>query len=139
MKIYVASSHRTANKTTHDLFVKTRDCKELDFFFPEHLGNFSDSIENMEYIESVCCNELRKSDVLIAIYPFGYSVSVEIGHFLEVCHMNPNNKRYFIILDTSKINSEKHKKLKTEAMIIPHVDKIVNTVDELINTLEKLN
>lgn len=138
MRIYIASSHKTAYKTTKNIFVRTKDNRKWKIFFPEHLGDFSDSMEDMVYIDSICCNKLRESEVLIAVYPFGLSVSVEIGRFLEMRHIYPNQKRYLIVLDTNEKVLNEYNKLKTEAMIIPHIDHIVYTVDELLDVLNNL-
>ena len=135
MKIYIASSHKTAFRTTKNIFVRTKDIEKWDIFFPEKLGDFSDSMDEMVYIDSICCEKLRESEVLIAVYPFGLSVSVEIGRFLEMRHMYPNQKRYLIVLDTNERFINQYNKLETEAMIIPHIDYVVYSVDELINTL----
>lgn len=138
MKVYIASSHKTAYETTNSLFCKTKNNNEIDFFFPETIGDMSDSPENMEYIDFICCDKLRKSDVLVAVYPFGFSVSVEIGRFLEYSNIYSDKKRYFIVLDTSYVDSDDYKKLRTEAMILPHIDYIANNIDELLDILKQL-
>ena len=138
MKIYVASSQKMATKTANNLFLKTKNLVDFDFFFPNHLGDFSSSIEHMKYIDLICCKKLRESDILIAIYPFGYSVSVEIGRFLE-CNRMSTQKKYFIIFNDEGGNLEGQKKLKTEAMIMPHVDYVVNTIEELLIALKEIS
>lgn len=138
MKIYIASSHKTAFRTTKNIFIRTKDIEKWNIFFPEKLGDFSDSMDEMVYIDSICCEKLRESEVLIAVYPFGLSVSVEIGRFLEMRHMYPNQKRYLIVLDTNERFINQYNKLETEAMIIPHIDYVVYSIDELINILNDI-
>ena len=139
MNIYIASSHQIASEATKELYNRCKKNGVLKIFFPESLGTLSDSIENMRYIDEICCKQIRESDILVAIYPFGLSVSVEIGRFLERKNMSQNNKKLLIILDISAENSKEKEKLKTEAMIIPHIDYYVHSVNELIETLSTID
>ena len=136
MKLYVASSNKLGYKFTNDLLIALHNMN-IDIFFPECIGIEAETLDEMDAVDAICCKEISNSDVLIAIYPFGYSVSVEIGRFLAYRDMQKERKRCFIILDVSKKDSELFNKLRSEAMIIPHVDAIVTSTDELVSELKK--
>lgn len=136
MKLYVASSHKLGHKFTHELSLVLRNM-DIDIFFPESIGIWAKTLDEMDTVDAICCKEISDSDVLIAIYPFGYSVSVEIGRFLAYRDMQKEGKRCFIILDVSEKDSELFNKLRSEAMIIPHVDAIVTSTEELVAELKK--
>jgi len=138
MKIYIASSHKTAHEITKELNKKTQHIDYMEFFFPEILGDSTNSVENMKYVDSICCKKIRECDMLVAIYPFGHSVSVELGRFLEFNLLQCNNKKQLIIFNTCDNDSIEFKRLRTEAMIIPHVNHFVNSIDELLIKLSQI-
>lgn len=130
MNIYIASSCIMGEKIVEDLKMKL---SELDakIFYPESINISAHTLAEMQTVNDICTKEIRKSDIVVAVYPFGISVSIEIGRFLE---SGKNNKK-LIVLDTSENDSEQYKKLRTEAMLIPHIYKIVDSIDELIEEL----
>lgn len=136
MKLYVASSNKLEYKFTNDFLLALQNLN-IDIFFPESIGIWAKSLDEMDTVDAICCKEIRDSDILIAIYPFGYSVSVEIGRFLAYKDMQEERKKCFIILDVSEKNSELFNKLRSEAMIIPHVNTIVTSTDELVSAIKK--
>lgn len=89
----------------------------------------------MKYVDNICCKKIRDSDFLIAIYPFGISVSIEIGRFLELKINDKSKKRTLIIFDISEKESNLYNKLRSEAMLIPNVDAIVTSIDQLLKLL----
>lgn len=137
MKVYIASSHKMGAEITKEIFRRIGNDVNINAFFPEHLGDFTNSIESMSYIDTICCDKIRESDVLVAVYPFGYSVSVEIGRFLEYRETN-HEKKQFIILDCSEVGSDGHKLLRTEAMILPHIDYLADSIDDLLAFLYQM-
>lgn len=91
----------------------------------------------MIYVDNIFRNKIRESDILIAIYPFGLSVSIEIGRFLELRNNDRNQKRKLIIFDISKKESDIAKKLRCEAMLTPHIDDIVTSTYQLLKIINK--
>ena len=134
-KIYVASS---LNKI--DTGFKGRLFKKLseianDVFFPDYIDPTAFSGDEMTYVDKICSREIRACDIFIAIYPFGLSVATEIGRFLE-SHINQcNSEKLLVILDISEAHSLEYNKLRSEAMIIPHISRIVYSEDELLSLL----
>lgn len=130
MNIYLASSYIKGEKIVKDLKTKLNKF-DAKIFYPESINISAHTLSEMQIVNSICTDEIRKSNIFIAVYPFGISVSVEIGIFLE---SNIKNSK-LIIFDTSEKDSEQYKKLRTEAMLIPHVYRIVYSIDELIKEL----
>lgn len=130
MSIYIASSYMMGEKVVKDLKMRL-DQLNLKIFYPESINISANTLSEMQTVNDICTEEIRKSDILVAVYPFGISVSVEIGRFLE----SGKNKKKLIIFDTSENNSEQYKKLRTEAMLIPHIYKVVYSADELVKEL----
>lgn len=130
MNVYIASSHIMGEKIVKDLKMRLNEL-DVKIFYPESINIVANTLQEMQEVNNICTDEIRKSDILVAVYPFGISVSLEIGRFLE---SNKSNKK-LIIFDTSENDSEQYRKLRTEAMLIPHVDKIVDSIDELVKEL----
>lgn len=132
MNIYMASSYIMGEKITKSLRAKLSEL-DVKIFYPESIEISAHTLEEMQIVSDICAEKIRSSDILIAVYPFGISVSIEIGRFLE-----NNNSKKLIVFDSSENNSEQHKKLYTEAMLIPHIYKTVYSLDELIKELYKI-
>lgn len=130
-KIYVASSLTKIDKDFKNrLFVRLSETSS-NIFFPDNIALAAFSMDEMIYVDEVCSKEIRTCDIFIAIYPFGLSVTTEIGRFLE-SHINQcNAEKLLVILDTSEAHSCEFEKLRSEAMIIPHIDHIVYSEEEL--------
>lgn len=137
LKVYIAFSYKTGKKITQELKSKLNNIDYVDAFFPDTISIDADTINEMKYISNICTEQIKDCDVLVAIYPFGMSVSVEIGRFLEQ-QINFEDKK-LIILDTTHIESASYIKLRSEAMIMPHVYKVVSTIEELIGELKNIS
>lgn len=134
MNAYIAYSYKTDPKLIKKIFMDLQNSK-VHSFFPESIELHAISIDDMKHVDNICCEKIRDSDFLIAIYPFGISVSIEIGRFLELKANDKNKKRTLIIFDISKKESDSFNKLRSEAMLIPHVDAIVASGDQLLTLL----
>lgn len=135
MKAYIAYSYKTHPKIIEKIFWELQNVK-IQSFFPESIELSAISLDEMKYVDKICCDKIRESNILVAVYPFGLSVSIEIGRFLELKNINKDENRMLIIFDTSPKDSDIANKLRSEAMIIPHVDAIVTTIDQLLKTLK---
>ena len=135
MDIYVASSARRSVTHTQSLLERVKENSDIRAFFPAHLGDYTGSEERMRYIENIGDKHIKKADIMIAVYPFGLSVSNEIGRFIVYRKSSLGTKRKLIIWDTSIPGSEEYMLLRTEAMIMPHVDHMVSDIDQLISLL----
>ena len=134
--VYIASSHNLSKEVTKKLKFLLMDIDE-DVFFPESIGLIANSNEEMNYVSNTCSDKIRSSNILVAIYPFGISVSIEIGRFLEQQFTSTDKK--LIILNNSNQTDNMLKKLRSEAMMMPHIYKIVNSPEELVLELKKLS
>ena len=137
-KIYVASSlNKIDTGFKSKLFKKLSEIAN-DVFFPDYIDLSAFSGDEMAYVDKICSREIRACDILIAIYPFGLSVATEIGRFLE-SHINHcNSETLLVILDTSEAHSFEFNKLRSEAMIMPHINCIVYSEEELLSLLGNL-
>lgn len=121
-------------KMTQKLKQKLDEVGYMDVFFPDSIDISADTLSGMKRISDRCSEQIRKCDMLVAIYPFGISVSVEIGRFLE--QQNHIKKKRLVILDTTFVESATHKKLRSEVMVMPHIYKVVGSVEELIEEIK---
>lgn len=135
MKIYIASSYELGKETVKKLKSKLCEISYIDAFFPDSIDINADTLIGMKCISDICSEQIKECDILVAIYPFGISVSIEIGRFLE--QQNYIEEKKLIIFDTTSVDSVTYKKLRTEVMIMPYVYKVVSTVDELIEEIRK--
>lgn len=129
MNAYIAYSYKIDPKLINKIFTDLQNSK-VHAFFPESIELYASSIEEMKQVDSICCEKIRESDFFIAIYPFGISVSIEIGRFLEL--KSKDEKKFLIIFDISEKESDPFNKLRGEAMLIPNVDAIVTSSDQLL-------
>lgn len=137
MKVYIASSHNTNSNITQQLVFELQHAP-FEIFFPESIGISATLPSDMSTVDKICCTHLRQSDILVAIYPFGLSVSVEIGRFLQLKNDEMNfmgKEKKLIILNVSHENVTATQKLLSEAMIMPNVDIYTKSIPELIYTL----
>lgn len=134
-KVYVASSGKM-NATAEILLAKMKKCDNIEPFFPAFLGDYTHSPEEMRYIEAICDVEIERSNIMIAVYPFGLSVSNEIGRFLVYRYFYPDENRKLIIWDTSQPGTYEYDLLRSEAMIMPKVDHLIHDIDEAISLVQ---
>lgn len=135
MKIYIASSYELGKETIQKLKSKLGGISYIDAFFPDSIDINADTLSGMKCISDICSEQIKECDMLVAIYPFGISVSIEVGRFLE--QQNYIKKKKLIVFDTTSVDSATYKKLRSEVMIMPYVYKVVNTVEELIEEIKK--
>ena len=136
MNAYIAYSYKTHPNIIKKIFWELQNLN-INTFFPESIELSAISIDEMIYVDDICCNKIRESDILIAIYPFGLSVSIEIGRFLELKNNDKSKKRTLIIFDISEKGSIIANKLRSEAMLIPHIDTIVTSIYQLSKIIDK--
>lgn len=134
MNAYIAYSYKTPPNIIKKIFWELQN-SNINTFFPESIELNAISKDEMIYVDNICCNKIRESDILIAIYPFGLSVSIEIGRFLEL--KNYDKRRKLIIFDISEKESDIAKKLRGEAMLVPHIDDIVTSIYQLLKIINK--
>lgn len=130
MKIYIASKYIEHKKINKEIFDKLL-YYDIDAFLPETININAVSKEEMFTVSEKCYNEIDNCDIILIVAPFGKSVSTEIGYAIYKKRLCYNKK--FILFKYDK----KDEVMKTEAMIAPYIDVVVEDIDELINYLIK--
>ena len=121
MRIYIASKYIEHKELNRELFQLIRQCG-LDAFLPESINIDAITLSEMQRVAEICYEEIRKSDIVLAVSPFGKSVSAELG---------------FSIALQKKIIAYKNME-KDEALLSPYFDYIVSTKEELSHLLLEL-
>lgn len=126
-KVYIASSLRN-KKNNQELFQKLTQ-SGIDAFLPESIENGSHHCSPSMYtISDICYNEIELCNFIIAICPFGKSVSAELGYAIY-CKRNIKNKKIIsLFMD-----------FEDEAMLFPYVDNNFDDIDELVKYIRDHN
>ena len=82
----------------------------------------------MYTVAEICYNEIEQCDVILAVCPFGKSVSSELGYAIAL-------KRYAA---QRKIIVGLNVDFESEAMLIPYIDKAVDDISQLIQYLKDI-
>lgn len=128
MRVYIASKyieHRTLNREIYNMLIK----EGYEAFLPESIDIDAINNEEMLQVANICYDEIEKSDVILAVCPYGKSVASEIGYSIALKRLVYKNNR-LVILNTDNLN---------EAMINPYVDAYVNNAIELITYLKAIS
>jgi len=132
MKIYIASSYQRHSTVNNKIF-DTLKTIGYTVFLPESIGIDALSADEQFNVSEKCFHEIDDSDIIIAVYPFGLSVSSEIGY--AIGHIRNNDKKCIIMLNIS----EKPSIIHTEAMIMPYIRKEVFTIQQLVEYIKTLD
>lgn len=131
MKVYIASkylAHESINNKIYNALLEA----DIDAFLPKSINIDAVSAEEMLLVGEKCYDELDKCDVIIAVEPYGNSVSSEIGYALCQRRRLQKNKR--IILFSNTLDNGV---TKSEAMITPFFDTKVSSIQELVKYLKE--
>lgn len=128
MKIYIASKYIEHQKINREIYSALKEAN-IDVFLPESINIDAITKEEMYTVAEVCFEEIDKCNVILAVAPFGKSVSSEIGYSIAKKRLGENKT---IILFK---HNESDDVMETEAMIAPYIETVVKNVHELINYL----
>lgn len=128
MKIYIASKYIEHKKINKEIFDRLSN-DNIDAFLPETINIEAVTKEEMFTVSEKCFNEIESCDVILIVAPFGKSVSTEIGYAIYQKRLGYNKK--LILFKHDKMDEV----MKTEAMIAPYIDVVVEDIDELISYL----
>lgn len=133
MRVYIASRYIIHKEINNEIYQYL--CNNgIDAFLPASINIDAITISEMNQVADICYNEIMRSDVLVAISPYGQSVAAEIAFAIS--------KNYFINqkkIDGKPITIIAYKKPeRDEAMILPFFDYIVNSKEELACVLKKI-
>ncbi len=132
--VYIASKY-IENKEINRRIYEELSRNGIDVFLPESINIDAISVEEMLMVAEECYNALEKSDIVIFVSPYGDSVVSEVAYSL---FQKRHNMSKTIILFG--------KKHKSEAMIDPYIDYIVDEEErrtdrdyqELINKIKTI-
>ena len=128
MRVYIASKyieHRKLNREIYNILVKAG----YEVFLPESINIDAISNEEMQQVAEICYDEIEKSDIILAVCPYGKSVASEVGYAIALKRLTYKNNK-LIILNMDNLN---------EAMIDPYVNAYVNSISELISYLREIS
>ena len=131
MKVYIASkylAHESINNKIYNALLEA----DIDAFLPKSINIDAVSAEEMLLVGEKCYDELDKCDVIIAVEPYGNSVSSEIGYARCQRRRLQKNKRIILFSNTLDNGAT-----KSEAMITPFFDTKVSSIQELVKYLKE--
>ena len=131
MKVYVAARYKweVGKKTFHRL-----QEAGINAFLPRDINIDVKSIEDQDKVYNLCMNQIiNECDAILFIYPFGYSVSTEMGAAAAMKILGKDIK--ILLLNLSQ---EKPCKPQLEDMMNPSIDEVFTDVEEVIEYLNKL-
>lgn len=131
MKIYIASPyvrHAKINKDIYNALINIG----YSVFLPESIGLDALTIREQFIVSEKCFYEIDKSDIIVAVYPFGLSVSCELGYAIN--YIKHQDHKRIILFNTDK----KNEIINTEAMIMPFINREVYNIQELIDCIDTL-
>lgn len=127
MKVYIASKYVDHKKVNNEIYYELTKAS-INAFLPESINISAITKDQMLEVADICYNEIEKCDIILAVCPFGKSVSSELGYAIALKRrLNQQKKIVALNLD-----------FELEAMLYPYVDKIVNSVPELVDYLKSL-
>ena len=128
MKFYIASKYIENHVINTEIYNVLKE-KGYEVFLPESIDIDAKTNSEMYQVAEKCYDEINNADILLAVFPFGFSVSAEIGFAISI-KRNMDKKMRLILFDN---NSDKKniEKLRGEAMINPYWDLVVSSVEEL--------
>ena len=127
MKVYIASKYIAHKKINNEIYQALKN-NGIDAFLPETINNNATDKENMLLVSEKCFSEIEICDIILAVCPFGKSVSCEIGYAIAL------KKKYFPNKKIIALNID----FKEEAMLYPYIDISVNGISELISVLKSI-
>lgn len=133
MLIYVASKY-IDNKIINANIAKVLRDNGYDVFLPMELNISAKDPGEKNYVATECYKAIIKSDVILAVFPIGDSVTAEIGAVSILKVLIPNHTK-LVFYNPRKEDIEKK---YAEVMIEPFVDKIVYNNCELLEYLKDI-
>lgn len=127
MKVYIASKyidHKNQNKAIYNALKNA----SIDAFLPESINISAINKEEMYTVSEICYSEIEFCDIILAVCPFGKSVSSELGYAIALKRNNIQKK----IIVALNIDFE------FEAMLYPYIDKTVDSIPQLIDYINSI-
>lgn len=138
MKFYIASKYNENQVINNDIYNALKG-KGYEVFLPKSINKEPKTDSEMREVAEICYDEIDNTDIFLAVFPFGWSVSAEIGYAIKIKREKDREMR--IILFDNNSDKTNMEKLLQEAMISPYfeLDLIVSSIEELMDVLLKIN
>jgi len=134
MKFYIASKYIENHLINTKIYNALID-KGYEVFLPKSINIDAKTVDEMNEVAEKCYDEIDSSDVLLVVFPFGWSVLAEIGYAISIKRKKGNMR---IILYNNNSDEENKKKLLKEAMLTPYWDMIEPSICLYVSSIEEL-
>ena len=124
-KVYIASSLRNfeLNRKVYEKLLE----KNINTFLPETIENGIHHYKpTLLKVSDICYKEIEECTVVVALCPFGKSVSAELGYAIF-------QKRHDEMKKIISLNMD----YDDEAMIYPYIDQVFSDVNEMVNYISE--
>ena len=129
MKIYIASKYIENHDINTEIYCALKN-KGYDVFLPESININAKKDSEMYQVAEKCYDEIDNTDILLAVFPFGLSVTAEIGYAITI--KRKKDRKIRLVLFDYNSDKKNMEKLRGEAMINPYWDLVVSSVEELM-------
>lgn len=129
MKIYIASQLKN-EVINHNLYYSLCGIG-AESFLPEKIGINPITSEEKKYVAETCYSQIEKCEVIIGVYYYGISVGAEIGAAIEM--KRKGIPKIILVLCQ---NNDDMRKITSEAMVDPYIDKYFVSVDDILKYIK---
>lgn len=131
MRVYIASRYQLPESV--EIYEKLLE-KKIDVFLPKTINLDAKTSEERKRVYDICLKKIRVDcDVILFIYPFGFSVSSEFGMAAMLKALGYQKTIILLNLSDEEISVP-----ELEGMMEPAIDKVFTDIDTLVKFLEKL-
>ena len=135
MKFYIASKYIENQVINTEIYNSLKD-KGYEVFLPASININAKTNSEMYQVAEKCYDEIDNTDIFLAVFPFGWSVSAEIGYAIKI--KREKDRKMRIILFDNNSDKKNMEKLRQEAMISPYFDLTVSSIEELIEKTKEV-
>lgn len=135
MKFYIASKYIENHGINTEIYHALKD-KGYEVFLPASINKDAITIDEMYEVAEKCYDEIDNTDILLAVFPFGLSVSAEIGYAISIKRKKDRKMR--LILFNNHSDKKNKEKLLKEVMLTPYWSRIGNSIDLYVSSIEEL-
>lgn len=121
-RVYIASKY-SRTRLNNQIYDRLKR-ENIDVFLPESINVEAKSDSEKREVAEQCYEEIDKCSIILAVCPFGKSVSAELGYAISQKRMG--YRKTIIMLNTDDYD---------EAMIDPYIDKHIFDVKHDLNEL----
>ena len=131
MRVYIASKY-LAHESINNMIYKGLIDAGIEVFLPKSINIDAVTNEEMRLVGEKCFDGIDKCNIILAVEPFGKSVSSEIGY--AICQKRNSIQKKWIILFSNSLNNVEV--ASDEVMINPFFDAVVCSIPELVSFIK---